>query len=138
MILLINGHTLEIDLSPLERLWAFHLGEQIKVPLSRIQHVRLDCPQTSLWKELRAPGTHLPGMFKAGTYYTDRGREFWYVQSGQPCLCLDILDGYYKRIVLSLETAEQWASQIVDLMSIADSQSELLEKGNDTKAQAIL
>jgi len=39
---------------------------------------------------------------------------------------------------LSLEAAEQWASQIVDLVSIADSQSELLEKGNDTKAQAIL
>jgi hypothetical protein len=29
------------------------------------------------WKEIRAPGTAIPGLIKAGTYYTFRGKEFW-------------------------------------------------------------
>ncbi|MEO1445206.1 MAG: hypothetical protein AAFV46_03030, partial [Cyanobacteria bacterium J06635_11] len=76
-------------------------------------------PETT-WNELRAPGTALPGFIKAGTYYTQRGREFWYVlraskgasNGGQNCLCLDMSEGYYKRIVLESGLAGTWRAQI--------------------------
>lgn len=112
MNLIINGRTVEIQLTVLERLWACHISGQIEVPLEDILSVKRDRPDTLWWTEIRAPGTHLPGLFKAGTYYTERGREFWYVHTEQPSLWLDISDCYYRRIVLGSALAEQWRSQI--------------------------
>lgn len=112
MNLIINDRVVEIQLSPLECLWAFHLSGKIEVPLETIQSVRLEQPHSSWWKELKAPGTHLPGIFKAGTYYTERGREFWYVQGDQPCLCLDTTAGYYKRIVIASAEVADWTALI--------------------------
>ncbi|EDX83863.1 hypothetical protein S7335_1560 [Synechococcus sp. PCC 7335] len=107
----LNDDVIKIQLEPIERLWSFHISQWIEVPLSHVQSIRLERPRTS-WQELRAPGTYVPGLIKAGTYYTERGREFWYVQGEQSCLCLDITDGYYKRIVLASPRADRWRSQI--------------------------
>lgn len=112
MNLIFNERTIEIQLTALERLWACHLSGQIEIPIDNILRAKLDRPNTPWWTEVRAPGTHLPGLFKAGTYYTERGREFWYVHTEQPTLWLDIADRYYKRIVLGSAQAEQWRSQI--------------------------
>lgn len=105
---------LSIHLDGYERLWAFHLGSSIEVPLGDIIEVSTDLPP-STWRELRAPGTFLPGVIKAGTYYTERGREFWYVT--QPSvLIIDMREGYYKRIVISLSDNETWRSEIATLV----------------------
>jgi len=44
-------------------------------------------------------GTYLPEVIKAGTYYTPRGKEFWYVTK-KGCLVLELRDEPYKRIIL--------------------------------------
>jgi hypothetical protein len=107
-----NDHHLTIDLENHERLWAFHLSRSLLIPLSQITQVSTELPEGE-WRELRAPGTFLPGVIKAGTYYTPRGREFWYVVKTDHYLVLDIQDEYYKRVVLSLEdSSEVWAEQI--------------------------
>ncbi|MEL6555705.1 MAG: hypothetical protein AAFQ63_19930 [Cyanobacteria bacterium J06621_11] len=116
MHLIFYDHTVEIQLEQTEKLWAFHLSGRIIVPLKCIQSVTPERPNTT-WKELRSPGTYLPSIIKAGTYYTKRGREFWYVQGDSPCLCIDISEGYYKRIVLGSEAAERWHSQIQTRLS---------------------
>ena len=115
MQLTIEDKAIKIQFEPAERLWAFHLSSQIRVPLSSISSVRLERPETT-WRELRSPGTYLPGVIKAGTYYTERGREFWYVQGSQRCLCLDMTAGYYKRIVLASVAAEQWQLSIEETL----------------------
>ncbi|MEL6779109.1 MAG: hypothetical protein AAFO06_17820 [Cyanobacteria bacterium J06597_16] len=108
-------NNIKIQLDPSERLWAFHLNRQIEVPLDTVESVRLERPETT-WNELRAPGTYLPGFIRAGTYYTQRGREFWYVNkasnSTPNCLCVDMSEGYYKRIVLESGLAGNWRAQI--------------------------
>ncbi|MEM8501578.1 MAG: hypothetical protein AAF716_00315 [Cyanobacteria bacterium P01_D01_bin.1] len=115
MNLVVAGNKVKVQLDPSERFWAFHLSGQIELPLDSIQDVRLVRPETE-WNELRAPGTYVPGLIKAGTYYTTKGREFWYVpknqDTNQSCLCVDVSEGYYKRIVLGSVMARQWQSQI--------------------------
>lgn len=111
MNLVVNERTVKVQLTLPERLWAFHFSEQINIPIEEILSVKVDRPDTSWWT-VRAPGTHLPGLFRAGTYYTERGREFWYVHNEQPTLWLDTEQGYYRRILLSSALAEQWRSQI--------------------------
>jgi hypothetical protein len=101
-----------IQLTSWERVWAIHLGPTITIPLQQILSVTTQVPPTT-WLELRAPGTFLPGVIKAGTYYTERGREFWYVRSTEPGLCLDLSPvAYYKRIVLTVDQNRAWADRI--------------------------
>ncbi|HEY9661753.1 MAG TPA: hypothetical protein V6C65_25130 [Allocoleopsis sp.] len=116
MQLTLDSDTLIIKLSGFERLWSFHLSQSILVPFAHIQQVSTTQPQSD-WFDLRAPGTALPGVIKAGTYYTRNGREFWYVTRKADYLTLSLRDEYYKRIVLSLENAAAWAEQINRLIT---------------------
>lgn len=108
MNLTIQNRTVEIRLEPLERLWGCHISGKIELPLAEIETVTLARPEPD-WQALRAPGTYLPGWIKAGTYYTQRGREFWYVGREPQTLCIDLKTGYYKRIVLASPQAQQWS-----------------------------
>jgi hypothetical protein len=94
-----------------ERLWAFHLGDSIRVPIHTIRNVSTDPPPME-WYALRAPGTAVPGLFTAGTYYANRGREFWYVTRRSDFLVVDIDEGYYKRIVLTINDHQTYAEQL--------------------------
>ena len=118
MKLHIDNTSLTIHLDWQERLWAFHLGPTIEIPVAHICQVSTAKP-TMEWYTLRAPGTALPGLFVAGTYYTKRGREFWYMTRNPQFLVLDLTDHYYKRIVLTMEGNEQYAAQISEHSSMA-------------------
>lgn len=107
MFLTCTERLVEIHLEPIERLWGCHVGGKIELPLSEIEAVTPARPETH-WTELRAPGTYLPGWIKAGTYYTERGREFWYVGREPQTLCIDLKTGYYKRVVLASPEAQRW------------------------------
>ena len=107
MNLMVKDRVVEIQLEPMERVWGCHVNGKIEIPLADIQSISAQCPETH-WRELRAPGTYWPGLIKAGTYYSDLGRAFWYLCPGQDCLCIDLREGYYKRVVLGSEQAGQW------------------------------
>jgi hypothetical protein len=112
MNLSINHTNLVICLDWVERLLAVHLGETITIPLSQILSVSADLPPTT-WREVRAPGSFVPGLIKAGTYYTDEGRAFWYVTPKHQYLNLQLsTDEYYKRIVVNVENAAEWVDRL--------------------------
>jgi hypothetical protein len=112
MHLTLASDRLCIDLDGWEKVWAFHWPPRLEVPLSQIQAVRLGMPPSD-WRELRAPGTFLPGVIKAGTYYTRRGREFWYVtKQGGEFLTLVLAGGDYAQVVLTLPDAADWQTRI--------------------------
>lgn len=112
MRLTLAGDRLRIDLEGWETLWAFHWPTHLELPLSQIQAVHLGMPPSN-WRELRAPGTFLPGVIKAGTYYTSRGREFWYVTNrGEDFLTLVLAGHHYAQVVLTLPDAADWHRRI--------------------------
>jgi len=52
----------------LDRLWAFK--SELRVPLAHVAGVQLAADDARLWWHgWRAPGTHVPGIITAGTYY---------------------------------------------------------------------
>jgi hypothetical protein len=101
-------------------LWSCHVSDKLEIPLTQIERVTPERPATHL-QELRAPGTAVPGLIKAGTYYSKLGRAFWYVQGNPPCLCLDLKEGYYKQIVLGSAEAGRWASALQAALAKASS-----------------
>jgi len=104
----ISDGKLRIDLGSLEKVLAIRGG--FEIPLENIVKVGTEAHRTG-WREIRAPGTYLPGVIKAGTYYTPRGREFWYVTE-KGVLVLELENETYKRIVLSIDDNEEWAERI--------------------------
>lgn len=108
MKLEISDGKLKIDLGDLEKVLAIRGG--FKIPLEHIVKVGTEAHRTG-WKEIRAPGAHLPGVVKAGTYYTPRGREFWYVTE-KGVLVLELENEPYKRIVLSIDKNKEWVERI--------------------------
>lgn len=65
----IVNDNLTIEWEWYEMLWAFHFENPMKIPLSAIIGVSTEEPSSD-WRELRIPGTFVPGIIKAGTYYT--------------------------------------------------------------------
>ncbi|HBE19883.1 MAG TPA: hypothetical protein DEG17_22915 [Cyanobacteria bacterium UBA11149] len=111
MNLILIDNQLRIELEWYEQLWAFSLAKTLDIPLAHIETVTTDEPQSS-WQEIRAPGTFLPGVIKAGTYYTSRGKEFWYVTESRYYLVLTLQDESFKRIVLTLPDCHLWLERI--------------------------
>jgi hypothetical protein len=112
MFLSITNQKFRIELDHwYEKLFAFHFGGIISMPIEHITAVSTEKPEFS-WRTIRAPGTGLPGVLVAGTFYTPVGREFWYIQGDRNYLVIDLQDEYYKRIVLTLANHEFWAERI--------------------------
>jgi len=111
MNLNIVDQKLRIELEWYEQLWAFTLDKVWQIPLNHITSVSTDEPPSS-WTEIRAPGTALPGVIKAGTYYSSRGKEFWYVTRDRDYLVLGLRDEAYQKIVLTLDQNQLWAERI--------------------------
>ena len=117
MQLSLNQNQLVIQLDWYEQLLAFTLHNPIVIPLDHLLQVTAEEPQ-SRWTDLRAPGTHLPGVIKAGTYYTRHGREFWYVTADRKFLVLELREEPYQKIVLTLENNHDWVDRITHAKNI--------------------
>ena len=84
-----------------------------KIPLKHIVSVSTQVPKPT-WKEVKAPGTFIPGLIKAGTYYTDKGKQFWFVTKGKGILNIELKNESYKRIILGIDNNTKWAKKISD------------------------
>ncbi|HAZ47108.1 MAG TPA: hypothetical protein DDW76_01725 [Cyanobacteria bacterium UBA11369] len=111
MNLSIVGDKLLIELEWYEQFWALTLNKTFEIPLNHIKRVTTAQPQSN-WAEIRAPGTFLPGVIKAGTYYTRNGREFWYVTQDKDYLVLELEDEPFKKMVLTISQSEAWLERI--------------------------
>ncbi len=104
---------LKIEFTPAEKILSIH--GSIDIPMSHITTVSGKLLDPT-WKEIRIPGTYLPGVIKAGTYMTDRGNEFWYVTRNKKILRIELRDNFYKRIVLGLDNNSFWLDELTKNM----------------------
>ncbi len=93
-----------IELSTIEKILSFH--GSIKIMVSQITEVS-DTLLPPTWKEIRAPGTAFPGV-KAGTYYTNRGKEFWMFKIKDNPIRIELNNSKYKRLVLGFRDRQKW------------------------------
>ncbi len=55
---------------------------------------------------LRSPGTSVPGLICAGTYYGKGRKEFWDRARGGKCIRIDLNNGPYSRLVVDVADPE--------------------------------
>lgn len=105
----IENATLRIDMQGWERIWA--LKGSIAIPIEHIEGVSTEEPASG-WTDPRAPGTFVPGLIRAGTYFTRRGKEFWYATRGKPFLVIETRGERYRRVILTIADSGRWADQV--------------------------
>ena len=69
------------------------------------------------WTSISGPSdsrTFFPRLIKAGTYLTNRGKEFWYATRNKKLLCIELKQGFYKKIILSTNDNELIKNRILE------------------------
>ncbi|MDH3249806.1 MAG: hypothetical protein OEQ47_12635 [Acidimicrobiia bacterium] len=90
-----------LKLGPFEALFA--LKGRLDIPRSHITSIetldRVEVPATQgAW--LRAPGTHVPGLIRYGSYGREPMREFWLVLRQRRVVVIHVDDWAYHRVIL--------------------------------------
>jgi hypothetical protein len=98
----IAEESLTVEVAGLHKLWCFK--SSLTIPLAHIAgvHVATDEARKG-WHGLRAPGTHMPGLITAGTYYDKTGRVFWDVCDAARAIEIVLHDDRFARLVVEVD-----------------------------------
>jgi hypothetical protein len=87
------------------RFWS--LKRQLKIPLTHVVSVETDHQVAQqwhkLWKGFRWPGTYLPGIITAGTFYKGGERIFWDVRHPERAITIHLTGEKYSRLLLEVD-----------------------------------
>jgi hypothetical protein len=88
-----------------DKLWSFK--SSLEIQLVHIAAVRAD-PEVARgwWHGIRMPGTNLPGMIIAGTFYQDGKRVFWDVHDPEKTIVIDLHDERFNQLVVEVADPE--------------------------------
>ncbi|GAC1520414.1 MAG: hypothetical protein NVS3B14_22240 [Ktedonobacteraceae bacterium] len=100
----ITGGVLIVRVEGVDKILA--LKSQLEVPLSHVISAEIDPGVeqefNSWFTGLKAPGTGLPGVIKAGTWYTSDGKVFWDVHDPHQTVTIRLDHESYNRLVIQV------------------------------------
>jgi hypothetical protein len=84
-----------------DKLWAFK--SSLEIPLAHISEIRADpAIAHGWWHGLRMPGTNIPGVLTAGTFYQDGKRVFWDVHNPENAVVIELKDERYNELIVEV------------------------------------
>jgi len=97
----ISDGNLTIHVRGADKLWA--LKSSLEIPLQHIAGIRAD-PSIARgwWHGLRMPGTNIPGVLTAGTFYHDGERVFWDVHHPENTIVIELKDERYNELIVEV------------------------------------
>ena len=88
-----------------DKLWA--LKSSLEIPLIHVAGVRADPESARGWYHgIRMPGTNVPGVITAGTFYEDGKRVFWDVHHPEKTIVIDLHDDRFNQLVVEVADPE--------------------------------
>jgi hypothetical protein len=98
----VEGDHVRFEVEGWDKLWA--LRSRLEIPLQHILAVRADPePARGWWHGLRLPGTEIPGLLTAGSFYQSEGFVFFDVHDPERTVVIDLDHEHYKRLVIEVE-----------------------------------
>ena len=102
---------LVVHVQGMDQLWA--LKSRLEIPLSHVVGPEVNPGVAQGWsKGVRAPGTHVPGVIAAGTFYQEGERVFWDVHDPEKTVVIHLEDERYARLVIEVEDPPATAAAI--------------------------
>ncbi len=94
-----------------DKLWAFK--SSLEIPLAHITGVRADPSIAHGWSHgVRLPGTNIPGVITAGTFYQDGKRVFWDVHNPGKTIVIDLRDERYNELIVEVADPQLAVEQL--------------------------
>ena len=82
------------------------LKSQLEIPLTHVVGAEVDPAVGEHWgdvvKGIQLPGTHVPGVIAAGSFYTSGGWVFWDVHDPQNALTIKLTHEHYTKLVIEV------------------------------------
>lgn len=102
--LAVTGGNVILRMRGLRRLAA--LRSSVRIPVHAIRDVRAAPDAVSgMWKGWRMPGTHLPFLIVAGTYYVGGEKRFYDVRRGEDAIEIEALGADFHRVIVGVHDA---------------------------------
>jgi len=97
----ISGGNLELQVQGADKLWA--LKSSLEIPLRHVAGIRAD-PSVAhgWWHGIRLPGTNIPGVLTAGTFYQHGKRVFWDVHNPKNTVVIELRDERYDELIVEV------------------------------------
>lgn len=99
-----NNHYI-FKVNGMHQLWAFK--SELSIPAEKIINAHQDTDTVKGWKGWRAPGTHVPSIITAGTFYKDGNKIFWDVSDIKKAIIVNLKDEDYKQLIIEVENPEE-------------------------------
>ncbi|MBC8215299.1 MAG: hypothetical protein H8E64_02160 [Candidatus Marinimicrobia bacterium] len=100
------------ELKGLHKLWA--LKSKIQIPINSIKNVKKDpTAMKGIWKGVRIPGTHIPGIIVAGTFRSKGEKHFWDVTNKDKTIVIEIEDGPYEKVIVDVDNPELITAELL-------------------------
>ena len=97
----IRGDRVHLEMQGWHKLWA--LKSELEIPLAHVRSVRQDAePALGWWHGFRLPGTNIPGVITAGTFYQHDGAVFFDIQDPERTIVLELEHEHYRRLVVEV------------------------------------
>ncbi len=98
----IKEETIFFEVKGWDKLWAFK--GHLEIPISHITGASTDTEiAKGWWHGFRAPGTQVPGIITAGTFYQDGKRVFWDVHNPENTIVIELDHEHYDKLVIEVE-----------------------------------
>jgi hypothetical protein len=99
------------EVEGLDKVWA--LKSRLEIPLRHLRDIRIDPEATrGWWHGLRLPGTNLPGVMTAGTFYQQGRRIFWDVHDPEQTIVIELTDDRYDELIIEVEDPDDAAARL--------------------------
>lgn len=102
---------LKLNVEGADKLWAFK--GSLEIPLVHIAGVRADAEIAHGWLHgIKAPGTNLPGVITAGTFYHDGQRVFWDVHHAEKVIVIELRHEKYQELIVEVADPDAAVKQV--------------------------
>lgn len=106
MDLSIGEGKLTLHVRGADKLWA--LKSSLEIPLVHIASVRADSEAARGWYHgIRMPGTNVPGVITAGTFYQQGNRVFWDVHHPEKAIVIELHDEQYNELIVEVADPDE-------------------------------
>lgn len=98
------------------------LKSELQVPLSHVVDAEVD-PNIGeefrrLFIGIKAPGTGLAGVVRAGTWYTNEGKVFWDVHHPENVITIHLADDTYDKLLIEVANPVETLAAIRERLRI--------------------
>ena len=88
----------------MHKLWA--LKSELSIPLDHIGKVYKNTNDTAEYLGLRMPGTYIPGIITAGSYWAAQGTVFCDFTNNDKIIVVELHDEHYHKLIIEVEDVE--------------------------------